>query len=319
MGTLTRALSKKSKPKTSAVTPNATSLQALADGRLPFASLGGAANQSGPGAAPVPRLASRVKEKRAHDAKARILSQALQQLATSFASHAATHGWPMPDIFGRSGGVFYAMPDPVARSLENRLRQRLAGHGSPLYALRWRSWTMVLGAPIFALRASERTTSGNAFTGWPTPKTVTGGANSKRAERKAGGADLQEVAHLLTGWPTPNTMGGGQTSRGGKRKDELLLGGAVKLLAGWTTPQTRDHKDGATTLDNTPVNGMLSRQVTMLVVPGSMSRVPMVDLGPYLPTGKASLNPRFSLWLILGPYATAWARCAERVMRLTRN
>jgi hypothetical protein len=35
---------------------------------------------------------------------------------------------------------------------------------------------------------------------WATPKTLTGGANSKREERGAGGADLQE---MVTAWPTP--------------------------------------------------------------------------------------------------------------------
>jgi cytochrome c-type biogenesis protein CcmH/NrfG len=29
----------------------------------------------------------------------------------------------------------------------------------------------------------------------------------------------------------------------------------------WMTPTARDHKDGATSLANTPVNGLLGRQV----------------------------------------------------------
>jgi hypothetical protein len=35
---------------------------------------------------------------------------------------------------------------------------------------------------------------------WPTPKAVTGGANSKRKDRGAGGPDLQEAVKT---WPTP--------------------------------------------------------------------------------------------------------------------
>lgn len=43
----------------------------------------------------------------------------------------------------------------------------------------------------------------NAVALWPTPKTLTGGANTKRAERGAGGADLQEAVQ----WPTPCVPG----------------------------------------------------------------------------------------------------------------
>jgi hypothetical protein len=62
---------------------------------------------------------------------------------------------------------------------------------------------------------------------WPTPDTPSGGANSKRKERGAGGANLMEVANWadLAHWPTPNTMTGGQTSRGGDRKGEKLVSG----------------------------------------------------------------------------------------------
>lgn len=201
MGTLTRAKSKKFKPKISVALPSATSSPASGDGRLPFASLGGLpTNQCGPAVVPVPRLASRVKEKRARDAKVKILSHALRKLATFYAAYAADRGLPTTDIFGRNGGVFYAVPDQVARSLESRLRARLVGRGSPLYALRWRSWTMVLGAPIFALRASERTTSGSAFTGWPTPtakSSAGGGYNGPRQGSGTGaGRAQQRLARL---------------------------------------------------------------------------------------------------------------------------
>lgn len=98
---------------------------------------------------------------------------------------------------------------------------------------------------------------------WATPKAISGGANSQREGRGAGGPDLQEQARLvawttpqahdisprgkgqkvkhgtkhgcaclardaeLAAWPTPNAMEGGQTSRSGKRKGEKLMGGLV--------------------------------------------------------------------------------------------
>ena len=37
----------------------------------------------------------------------------------------------------------------------------------------------------------------------------------------------------------------------------------------WMTPTARDHKDGATTLANTPVNGLLGREVLVTPMAGS--------------------------------------------------
>jgi hypothetical protein len=45
-------------------------------------------------------------------------------------------------------------------------------------------------------------TSASRLASWATPKALTGGANSKRAERGAGGPDLQEQARLAS-WHTP--------------------------------------------------------------------------------------------------------------------
>jgi len=36
----------------------------------------------------------------------------------------------------------------------------------------------------------------------------------------------------------------------------------------WMTPTARDHKDGATSLANTPVNGLLGRQVLTMPIAG---------------------------------------------------
>ena len=43
--------------------------------------------------------------------------------------------------------------------LGNRLQARMAGNGSPLYALTWSDWDMPAGVPICRLRASARRTS----------------------------------------------------------------------------------------------------------------------------------------------------------------
>lgn len=53
--------------------------------------------------------------------------------------------------------------------LESKLRRRMEGCGSQLYALIWKHWDMESGPPICALRASARPTSDKDFSGWPTP------------------------------------------------------------------------------------------------------------------------------------------------------
>jgi len=73
----------------------------------------------------------------------------------------------------------------------------------------------------------------------------------------------------------------------------------------WATPTTRDHKDGhAASCQNVPVNCLLGRQIHLCGSPAETA-------------GSGPLNPAFSLWL--QGYPTAWARCAARVIRLSRK
>ena len=72
-----------------------------------------------------------------------------------------------------TSGPLFAASSPSAnlqRALESRLRQRLDGRGSPLYALTWKHWDMLSGPRICALRASVRRTSGSDCGGWATPR-----------------------------------------------------------------------------------------------------------------------------------------------------
>ena len=63
-----------------------------------------------------------------------------------------------------SGPLFTALSPSAGlqRSLESKLRARMAGSGSPLYALTWSDWDMPAGPPICRLRASEPRTSSAA-------------------------------------------------------------------------------------------------------------------------------------------------------------
>lgn len=81
-----------------------------------------------------------------------------------------------------------------------------------------------------ATRESESSSTQN----WPTPKALTGGANSCRTERGAGGADLQAA---VKNWPTPTVCGNNNQSGMSEKAGDGLQAAARK----WPTPTT--HPD----------------------------------------------------------------------------
>jgi hypothetical protein len=102
-----------------------------------------------------------------------------------------------------SGPLFTAL-SPSARlqsSLESRLRAQMDVNGSPEYALTWKLWDMPAGPPICALRASGRRTSGNGYSGWPTPMA---GTPARNGNSRAGSTDnSRRMMAILRGYPTP--------------------------------------------------------------------------------------------------------------------
>jgi hypothetical protein len=135
-------------------------------------------------------------------------------------------------IFGQRGENSSASV-ALQRVLGNKLRRRMAVYGSPEYALTWKHWDMPLGAPICALRASARHTSGSGCIGWPTPLTPIGGPENPLEKRRPSGAKKQLTLHgvaRLAGWPTPKVATGDyQYSGGNHQKKVLNLSGAAKL------------------------------------------------------------------------------------------
>lgn len=104
---------------------------------------------------------------------------------------------------------------------------------------------------------------------WPTPQTDSfrGRGGSRR--------DEPGLDRMARDWPTPMASDGSKPSAGKRRGADLTH--ATQL---WMTPTARDHKDGAASLANTPVNGLLGRQVLKTKMAGSDISDPRRTLNP---------------------------------------
>ena len=205
---------------------------------------------------PARRSASQADVRRARVAKVRVLCGALDELASQYARTASTLGLPMPDTYGRKPGGLSRSAD-LTRSLASRLRARLGVSGSLEYALRWKSWDLLLGLRIYALRASGRRKSGSdcgSLHGWATP-TAADAIKGDYTQDGRAGPKRPSTKGLLAGWPTPIVPSGGRSIdhaefRGGtayyKGKKVQVDLQAVARLAGWPTRRARDHHTEST-------------------------------------------------------------------------
>jgi len=124
------------------------------------------------------------------------------------------------------------------------------------------------------------------------------------------------LSHQARLWPTPNVPNGGRVNPPGTTITGRAPDGSKKQVGldetarRWAMPTARDHKDGATTLANTPVNGLLGRQVLATPMAG----------GGSCDTPR-SLNPLFvealmgwpAGWTGFGSAASAWSRWLPRM------
>lgn len=137
-------------------------------------------------------------------------------------------------------------------SLESRLRARLDGRGSPLYALTWKHWAMSSGPPICALRGRGHRTSAKGsgsepFTArsWQTPKACDGSKEDCTLpaiyRRLAKGKRLGlAMEGRLAGWPTATARDSTENARHGymvKGHAGTTMVDAARL-SGWPTPNT---------------------------------------------------------------------------------
>ncbi len=131
-------------------------------------------------------------------------------------------------------------------SLVNRLRARTGLLGSTLFNLTWKERVTPSQRTIFALRASGRRTSDNAYTSWQTPKVTDTNGPGCSANRQ-GGMALHTAAQLV-GWTTPTTRDWKDSGAdikpradGSERFDQLPR---QANLAEWNTPRATDGSNG---------------------------------------------------------------------------
>jgi hypothetical protein len=154
---------------------------------------------------------------------------------------------PTAGTYGRIGSVSSASA-ALQSSLANRLRQRLSGVGSTLFALTWKAKVTPRGRPYCQLVASARPISdsdcGSSLKAWTTPAAANAcGANMARR----GGTSLNTDASFAA-WPTPTSNpSNGEPEAFLERKRRSIQRGSsmgvsltdlqmVAKLASWPTP-----------------------------------------------------------------------------------
>jgi hypothetical protein len=249
--------------------PSAISSPESADGLTPCASPDGlTANQSGP-------------------APARASHSPLQENEKDI---------PMNAICGPTSSL--SSPSAALQlCLASRLARRLDGIGSLEYDLTWKTLDMPSGPRILQRRALVRKIirkSSKHATG--SMKKLTSGTFTVREirpniyvilptsweelssrRRTSGNGSTGEPQ--LDGWRSPDSNNRGGALQDPKKVISRMEAGhninledqAVLALSGWATPTSRDHKDSASTLDNTPINSLLGRQVSLVGWPSPIS------------------------------------------------
>jgi hypothetical protein len=239
-------------------------------------------------------------------------------------------------------------------SLESRLRARMDVNGSLEFVLTWKTWDMLSGPPICALRASMRRTSDKGCTGWPTTGAgddkwrVSTTAGAQRRMESGKQVSLEVVAHMAV-WATPNAnnMNGregletwdarqikNKAKHGNGNGAGMPIAVQVQTITGWPTCKAQNsNASGPSRVGNKAdlqtVAGWCSPTVTdasrgVLPPRPQDTGIPLSQQVSGLNTSSSSaetakpaalrLNPRFSLWLM--GYPIRWHDVGALSLRL---
>jgi len=139
----------------------------------------------------------------------------------------------------------------LQQSLASRLQARMGATGSLLFDLKWKSWDMLSGPPICALRASGRPTSASAYglerMGWPTTQTPNGGRSQAIEDLSVTGVNkdgkkrnvgLEHVVKFAS-WATSRSEDAESSGMRHSRGVADTLTAQATHLAGWPAAQAQ--------------------------------------------------------------------------------
>lgn len=186
---------------------------------------------------------------------------------------------------------------------------------SALSSLHWKDWATALRQEYSARKKLRPATDGNVCSSWPTPMAGSPGTEKHNA---AGNNDFSRLAMglaegLAQQWATPKTITGGANS---KRKDRGAGGADLQeMVSSWPTPAMRDHK-GSNSLLHVTKTGTGRKHMDQLAnfaVHRFHSSPPDLAMPDGQPSSREprSLNPRFVEWLMGWPIGWTSFDCAE--------